>query len=182
MVLPDNTTDGEVGPDGVASAYEHNYTSSVEMVTSPEEWPVWRTRTPVVVVLRHHHGRVEHHRYRYMVVTPGAHLVRNDSDSVVSQAIGRESTSESSLKQMQMGVDQDTAEKSQSGELEYVENESQSHQVLEMIDGKDKMGASTSQEGALDGSTVGSEVMAWEDPFKERETEVSCSCGAVFYY
>lgn len=37
-----------------------------------EEWPIWRTRTPVVIALRHHHGRTEHHRYRYMVVTPGA--------------------------------------------------------------------------------------------------------------
>lgn len=36
-----------------------------------DEWPIWRTRTPVVIALRHHHGRIEHHRYRYMVVTPG---------------------------------------------------------------------------------------------------------------
>jgi trehalose 6-phosphate synthase/phosphatase len=47
------------------------YTSSVEMVTTPEEYPVWRTRHPVVVVLHHDKRTVQHHYYRYLVVSPG---------------------------------------------------------------------------------------------------------------
>lgn len=48
------------------------YTSSVELVTTPEEYPIWRTRRPVVVVLHKHPKQIQHHFYRYMVVTPGA--------------------------------------------------------------------------------------------------------------
>lgn len=48
------------------------YTSSVELVTTPEEYPIWRTRRPVVVVLHKHSKQIQHHYYRYMVVTPGA--------------------------------------------------------------------------------------------------------------
>ena len=50
----------------------HSYASSVEMVTCPDTYPLWRTKKPVIVSLRHHHGRYEHHHYRYMVVNPGA--------------------------------------------------------------------------------------------------------------
>jgi len=57
------------------------------MVTSPDLYPVWKTRNPVVVALPAPHASVSsledmatdesllemyHHRYRYMVVTPGA--------------------------------------------------------------------------------------------------------------
>ena len=48
------------------------YTSSVELVTTPDEYPIWRTRRPVVVVLHKHPKQIQHHYYRYMVVTPGA--------------------------------------------------------------------------------------------------------------
>jgi hypothetical protein len=44
------------------------------MVTSPETYPVWRTRTPVVVVTNSAGGTIQRHRYRYMVVTPGASI------------------------------------------------------------------------------------------------------------
>ncbi len=86
--LPDNTKDGYGGAaagaasadhhemDGYSQSVQQSYASSVEMVTSPDEWPVWRTRKPVIVSLRHHHGKIEHHRYRYMVISPGA----NDDD------------------------------------------------------------------------------------------------------
>jgi hypothetical protein len=47
------------------------YTSSVEMVTTPEEYPIWRTRKPVVVVWHHSQKTVQHHYYRYLVVSPG---------------------------------------------------------------------------------------------------------------
>mmetsp|Transcript_1714 Transcript_1714/g.2524 ORF Transcript_1714/g.2524 Transcript_1714/m.2524 type:complete len:1280 (+) Transcript_1714:278-4117(+) len=69
------------------------YASSVEMVTTPETYPVWRTRTPVVVVLggdgQQHQGsggdgekplNVHHHRYRYMIVNPGADVDHYDDD------------------------------------------------------------------------------------------------------
>ncbi|CAB9521106.1 trehalose-phosphate synthase [Seminavis robusta] len=48
------------------------YTSSVELVTTPEEYPIWRTRRPVVVVLHKQAKQIQHHYYRYLVVTPGA--------------------------------------------------------------------------------------------------------------
>lgn len=65
------------------------YASSVEMVTSPETYPIWRTKRPVVIVLTDRndgssgmddgdgdggpsYSGVYHHRYRYLVVTPGA--------------------------------------------------------------------------------------------------------------
>jgi len=47
------------------------YTSSVEMVTTPYEHPIWRTRKPVVVVIHHGNKAVQHHYYRYLVVSPG---------------------------------------------------------------------------------------------------------------
>jgi hypothetical protein len=60
--------------------YDHPtnlYTSSVEMVTTPETYPLWTTKQPVIVVL-HANGNasscktIQHHYYRYLVVTPGA--------------------------------------------------------------------------------------------------------------
>jgi hypothetical protein len=49
------------------------YASSVEMVTSPDEYPVWRTRTPVICVVNNvSNDSVFKHRYKYLVVTPGA--------------------------------------------------------------------------------------------------------------
>ncbi|CAJ1970213.1 unnamed protein product [Cylindrotheca closterium] len=55
------------------------YTSSVEMVTTPETYPEWKTAKPVVVVLHPTSGALQHHYYRYLVVTPGANAV-NDSN------------------------------------------------------------------------------------------------------
>lgn len=53
------------------------YTSSVEMVTSPETYPIWKTRKPVILIWnRRGNGGsgappVLHHYYRYLVVSPG---------------------------------------------------------------------------------------------------------------
>jgi len=47
------------------------YTSSIEMYTTPETYPLWQTRRPVVIVLHKSKG-IHHHYYRYLVVTPGA--------------------------------------------------------------------------------------------------------------
>ena len=73
--LPDNSNvDGDDAGAlaGMSNSIIQSYASSVEMVTSPDQWPLWTTNKPVVVSLRHHHGRFEQHRYRYLVVTPGA--------------------------------------------------------------------------------------------------------------
>jgi len=48
------------------------YSSSVEMVTTPETYPIWRTKQPVVVVLNETATDKQRHYYRYLVVTPGA--------------------------------------------------------------------------------------------------------------
>eukprot|EP00577_Skeletonema_sp_RCC1716_P004103 CAMPEP_0113381280 /NCGR_PEP_ID=MMETSP0013_2-20120614/5211_1 /TAXON_ID=2843 ORGANISM="Skeletonema costatum, Strain 1716" /NCGR_SAMPLE_ID=MMETSP0013_2 /ASSEMBLY_ACC=CAM_ASM_000158 /LENGTH=1269 /DNA_ID=CAMNT_0000263683 /DNA_START=8 /DNA_END=3817 /DNA_ORIENTATION=- /assembly_acc=CAM_ASM_000158 len=91
---------------GVHDSHAPYYVSSVEMVTSPDTYPIWRTRRPVVLVLTDKKSKREsvddmddddddddndstvfHHNYRYLVVTPGsetdsAHgLGRFDSDS-----------------------------------------------------------------------------------------------------
>ena len=48
------------------------YSSSVEMVTTPDTYPVWKTIQPVVVVLNETATDKQRHYYRYLVVTPGA--------------------------------------------------------------------------------------------------------------
>lgn len=61
------------------------YTSSVELVTTPETYPVWRTRKPVIVVLNRHavsKQRVQHHYYRYLVVSPGGTLDVDPANTV----------------------------------------------------------------------------------------------------
>ena len=94
-----------------------------------EEWPIWRTRTPVVIALRHHHGHFERHRYRYMVVTPGAEASEYNQE-----------------------------EKEEGGADE---------------GGNDAMNVDTIQGYGLGACTtgndnnVGTQVMAWEDPFRE---------------
>ncbi len=87
---------------GVRDSQSRWYASSVEMVTCPETYPLWRTRRPVIVALTDataantncrekgkgrdsvldeeeaapasssSHGGIHRHRYRYLVVTPGA--------------------------------------------------------------------------------------------------------------
>jgi hypothetical protein len=58
---------------GSTSSMMHSlYASSVEMVTTPQDYPVWRTRKPVVVVLSSSRKKaIQHHYYRYLVVSPG---------------------------------------------------------------------------------------------------------------
>lgn len=53
------------------------YASSVEMVTTPETYPIWETSKPVIVVLHPTSGAIQHHYYRYLVVTPGANAINN---------------------------------------------------------------------------------------------------------
>ena len=48
------------------------YSSSVEMVTTPDTYPVWTTKQPVVIVLNETTTDKQRHYYRYLVVTPGA--------------------------------------------------------------------------------------------------------------
>jgi len=50
------------------------YTSSVEMVTTPEDYPIWKTKKPVVIVINNEKKSVQHHYYRYLVVSPGGSL------------------------------------------------------------------------------------------------------------
>jgi trehalose 6-phosphate synthase/phosphatase len=82
---------------------EHNsslYSSSVEMVTSPEMYPIWKTRYPVIRVvnngggggMRENEGEesnnesyenngVLYHKYRYLVVTPGKTTTNNGDEN-----------------------------------------------------------------------------------------------------
>jgi len=48
------------------------HSSSVEMVTTPDTYPVWKTKQPVVIVLNETTTDKQRHYYRYLVITPGA--------------------------------------------------------------------------------------------------------------
>ena len=64
-----------IGGDVITSS--NLYTSSVEMVTSPETYPIWKTRKPVILIWNRRGNSssgtppVLHHYYRYLVVAPG---------------------------------------------------------------------------------------------------------------
>mmetsp|Transcript_10176 Transcript_10176/g.14701 ORF Transcript_10176/g.14701 Transcript_10176/m.14701 type:complete len:311 (+) Transcript_10176:73-1005(+) len=55
-------------------ALKDTFSSSIEMVTSPDTYPIWRTRKPVTITLLSQSDSPFYyaHRYRYLVVTPGA--------------------------------------------------------------------------------------------------------------
>jgi hypothetical protein len=62
------------------------YSSSVEMVTTPEDYPLWKTRTPVICVVNSDCADADcifQHKYRYLVVTPGA-AIADSLDNVTS--------------------------------------------------------------------------------------------------
>jgi hypothetical protein len=73
-----------VTEDDVGAPSSSLYTSSVEMVTTPDEYPIWRTRKPVVVVIHNSRKSVQHHFYRYLVVSPGGALSVGIGDMVMS--------------------------------------------------------------------------------------------------
>ncbi len=61
----------EVASEDSDAAMNALYTSSIEMVTTPEDYPIWWTRKPVVVVIHNAKKTIQHHYYRYLVVSPG---------------------------------------------------------------------------------------------------------------
>lgn len=63
------------------------YASSVEMVTTPETYPLWQTKKPVVVVLNHPGSTLQHHYYRYLVVTPGSSIQDNDTEKPTTNPV-----------------------------------------------------------------------------------------------
>jgi hypothetical protein len=69
--FPTSANEEEVTMMPMQSPVSSLYTSSVEMVTTPEEYPVWRTRKPVVLVIHNGKRNTQHHYYRYLVVSPG---------------------------------------------------------------------------------------------------------------
>ena len=115
--------------DNMEGWYNHPstlYSSSVEMVTTPETYPIWRTSKPVIIVLHNTSGAVQHHYYRYLVVSPGANLesIKNDGGDAMEVTTGNEMTSiatpvmvwehpfgdatGSSLSSMSLGIGQDS--------------------------------------------------------------------------
>ena len=47
--------------------------TTVELITTPETYPIWKTKTPVVIVLHKTKAQqIQHYYYRYFVMTPGA--------------------------------------------------------------------------------------------------------------
>ena len=83
-----NSNINQINDDDLDDTSNHSiYSSSVEMVTTPETYPIWRTRTPVIRVVNHTtmtnncqnnstrtDDRIFCHRYRYLVITPGKEI------------------------------------------------------------------------------------------------------------
>jgi hypothetical protein len=87
---PDTSTEEMPVSSGV-DGNQDLYTSSVEMVTTPADYPVWRTRRPVVVVLPQNRKHMTHHHYyRYLVVSPGGQatpaLLEEEDDANLMEA------------------------------------------------------------------------------------------------
>ena len=78
-------------------------TYSMEMVTCPEEYPIWRTRMPIVLVLTHPTksgaagSGAFHHYYRYLAVTPGAESETSEDLSSFSGGMSKTKISTGSL-------------------------------------------------------------------------------------
>jgi len=77
------------GDDDFEQEQKSLYASSVELVTTPADYPLWTTRTPVVCVVNEATGDgVFRHRYRYLVVTPGAGILSYDIEDKTSDEEG----------------------------------------------------------------------------------------------
>lgn len=126
--------------------------SSVEMVTSPEEWPVWRTRTPVVLFLGHKHGTIQHHRYRYFVVAPScdAHLI-GEFKRPLTLKCRTESGFGKGLVSRHSSVDC----------------------VLESLESEDSDKAGFGERNPEGNSRR--EVIIWENPFKDSDSELQAA-------
>lgn len=65
------------------------YANSVEMITSNELYPIFRTKSPVIIILNHPSRKsVQHHYYRYMVVSPAVDTSREESTNIVQTEYG----------------------------------------------------------------------------------------------
>jgi trehalose 6-phosphate synthase/phosphatase len=99
--FPRTAVGGDTNDDSMENLYHYPsslYASSVEMVTTPETYPIWTTSKPVIVVLHHTSSAIQHHYYRYLVVTPGANTLNDhgkskDGDDTMAIATGNERTS-----------------------------------------------------------------------------------------
>jgi hypothetical protein len=77
------TLDTTAGNNGSSSGdVQSMYQNSIEMITTPELYPVFKTNRPVIVVLHHpsHRKNVQHHYYRYLVVSPAVDMVNAASE------------------------------------------------------------------------------------------------------
>jgi hypothetical protein len=70
-IQPSSTLEDWVDVTVLNQSHANMYTSSVAMYTTPETYPLWCTKRPVVIILNKSSG-IHHHYYRYLVVTPGA--------------------------------------------------------------------------------------------------------------
>ncbi len=97
------------------SSSSNLYTSSVEMVTSPEMYPLWRTRTPVIRVVNSDAITSEGtapetnsgsgsgvllHRYRYLVVSPGDTTTSTKASTSASTKTTASTSGSSNMKRM----------------------------------------------------------------------------------
>lgn len=142
---------GQEDLNSTQQSYVGLYASSVEMVTSPEEYPLWRTKNPVIVIANGNDNATLNHRYRYMVVTPGADADYNELNQELDVIHDSKHRFNSST-----DVTMETSESTGANASSISENE------LEL---KDTLcTTSNDMEGAFP-------VMMWEDPFHDDEPQ-----------
>jgi len=138
------------------------HSNSVEMMTTPNTYPIWKTKNPVIVVVNANDGgpnqpvqQYLHHRYRYLVVTPGAEAEEDELDSNIS-------TPRHTLKHHQSTDDatdatMDTFDSS----------------LAQQTVGSMSIGNKFSPD--MEKIVEANQVIMWEDPFKEEEPKIRMS-------
>mmetsp|Transcript_21284 Transcript_21284/g.30122 ORF Transcript_21284/g.30122 Transcript_21284/m.30122 type:complete len:1342 (-) Transcript_21284:135-4160(-) len=145
-----------------SSGYTSLYASSVELVTTPEEYPLWKTKRPVVVVMhKKSSSQIQHHYYRYMIVTPGAHSAGSDSQQNLADMPFSSNTDLSVKSKDGTGTTGGTASGS-TGKLSALSINSLANNNNNNNNNNNMMMMTGTTSDGMEGSIP---VMMWEDPF-----------------
>lgn len=137
------------------------YTSSIEMVTTPETYPRWRTKQPVIVVLHNTHSSTQHHYYRYLVVTPGA----SSGDGIV--ATGNDvlgSMNEVMMWEQPFGPIAGPVQSNQSFGTKSIQSDDESHNLLHLMQLPYRTLDINVESGQVVSPLVGDRLDTWNHP------------------
>ena len=145
---------------------------TVPMYTTPDTYPVWKTRRPVVVVLHKTKG-IQHFYYRYQVLTPGATSSTSSTAARHNHHHHHRSTSASSLATslsssvvIQIQTDLESGETKSEGNNTNDDGSETGSTILE----KSRKTFSTAM--ASPTSSFGSYIK-WEQPFDKHITDMA---------